>query len=403
MPPFESTVALRADPYRFISKICRAEGSDAFATRLMLSPALCLTGAEAARYFYDQDRFKRADAAPGFLKATLFGGGGVQGLDGAAHRHRKALFLELVGPGRTDALTALATAAIEELKNEEEPIVLQDRLEEILTRTVCDWAGMPLRDDEARARGRMLSHLFEHAASIDIRQVFARISRRRADAWIGEKIEAVRAGKLSPPAGSALDVVAGWRSLEGELLPTRVAAVELLNVLRPFVAISAYLTFATHALATEAGQAAALRADKSRLPNFVQEVRRTYPFFPLLVARARHRSRWRGHEIPEGGLVALDIWGTNRDPTAWDDPETFDPSRFEGWDGDPYTLIPQGGDGHEYGHRCPGEWVTRDLMESGTKALLAIVDWDNLPEQIFDLDMRNLPGLPRSRMAIRTR
>lgn len=397
----DSTLALRADPYRFVRGRCRAEGTDAFRTRLLLQRTLCMTGPEAARFFYDGEIFTRAGAAPGFLTATLFGEGGVQALDGAEHAHRKAMFLDLFGPGRTDALTAAAAAAIEALLRGREPVVLQDRLEEVLTRVVCDWAGVPLPGSALRDRSRMLSHLFEHAASVDIRQILARRARRRAERWIGGVIEDVRSGRLSPPPGSALAVVAGWRTPGGDLLALPVASVELLNMLRPFVAISSYLTFAAHALATEPGQADALRADPARLPHFVQEVRRTYPFFPLLVARARCDTAWRGHEIRKGERVALDIWGTNRDPSAWTDPDSFSPRRFEGWRGDPFTLVPQGGGGHAAGHRCPGEWVTRDLMEAATRSLLRIVDWSNLPEQDLRLDMRNLPGLPRDRMILR--
>ena len=273
MRAFDSTLALRADPYRFVRRTCRAEGSDAFPTRLLLRRTLCMTGSAAARFFYDQSLFTRAGAAPEFLRATLFGEGGVQGLDGTAHVHRKAMFLQLLGPGRTDALTAGATKAVEALPRTDAPIALQDHLERALTKAVCDWAGVPLQDHELHDRSRMLSHLFEHAASVDLRQIMARRSRRRADRWASGLIEDVRAGRLSPPPGSALEVVARWRDPDGSPLPAPVASVELLNVLRPFVAISAYLTFAAHALATKPGQADALRADPGILPHFVQEVR----------------------------------------------------------------------------------------------------------------------------------
>ena len=151
------------------------------------------------------------------------------------------------------------------------------------------------------------------------------------------------------------------------------------------------------------GERSALAADPDRVPLFVQEVRRTYPFFPLLVARARRAARWDGHALPEGRLVALDIHGTNRDPRTWDDPDVFRPERFAGWTGDAYTLIPQGGGEHERGHRCPGEWVTRDLMEAGTRILLDRVDWDRPPRQDLALDLRALPALPRDRMRVRFR
>ncbi len=186
----DSTLSLRRDPYRYIRHRCVTNGRDAFETRLLLEPALCLTGVAAARVFYDETRFTRTDAAPGFLIATLFGEGGVQGLDGAAHRHRKAQFLTLVGPGRTGALSRRAAAGIAGLAGRGR-ITLQDALEEILTYTVCEWAGVPMASGDLPGRSRMLSHLFEHAASVDLRQLLARRARRRAEEWAGQQIRRV--------------------------------------------------------------------------------------------------------------------------------------------------------------------------------------------------------------------
>ncbi|MEZ4617628.1 MAG: hypothetical protein R2867_19235 [Caldilineaceae bacterium] len=95
---FDSTLALLREGYLFISNRCRRYGSDLFVTRLMLQKTICLQGEEAARLFYDPARFERADAMPDRIKQTLFGYGGVQGLDDAAHRHRKAMLMSLMTP-----------------------------------------------------------------------------------------------------------------------------------------------------------------------------------------------------------------------------------------------------------------------------------------------------------------
>src|SRR5215216_5272322 len=94
----DSSLALMLDGYRFITKRCRRYRSDIFETRLMLQRTICMRGEEAARVFYDNDRFKRKGAAPGRLQETLLGRGGVQGLDGDAHRHRKQMFMSLMSP-----------------------------------------------------------------------------------------------------------------------------------------------------------------------------------------------------------------------------------------------------------------------------------------------------------------
>src|SRR5699024_8570472 len=91
------------DPYRFISRRCSRLGTDIFQARLAGERIVVLSGPSAAEFFYTQDAFIRAGAAPNRLIRTLFGAGGVQSLDGDAHRVRKELFTSLLT--RTHART----------------------------------------------------------------------------------------------------------------------------------------------------------------------------------------------------------------------------------------------------------------------------------------------------------
>src|SRR5690554_864700 len=93
---FDSTLSLLTEGYAFISNRCNILRSDVFEARIGLQPFLFMQGEEAARIFYDEDKFTRKGAAPGFVEKTLFGTGGVQGLDGRTHRHRKGLFMSLM-------------------------------------------------------------------------------------------------------------------------------------------------------------------------------------------------------------------------------------------------------------------------------------------------------------------
>ena len=99
-PPHDATLALVTDPYRFISKQCDRIGADGFETHVLFKDTICLKGPEAAALFYDVDRFKREGAMPSPIRKTLLGDGGVQGLDGDAHRRRKQLFMDLMAPER---------------------------------------------------------------------------------------------------------------------------------------------------------------------------------------------------------------------------------------------------------------------------------------------------------------
>src|SRR3546814_5027775 len=137
MPPiphdlsFDSTFALLLDPYGFISKRCRRYGADLFQTRLLLRPTICMTGPEAAELFYRQDLFARRGAAPGRIQKTLLGQGGVQGLDGEAHRHRKQMFMSLMTPERLEELKARTA---DRWRSEEHTSELQSPMRNIVCR-----------------------------------------------------------------------------------------------------------------------------------------------------------------------------------------------------------------------------------------------------------------------------
>lgn len=103
-PAWDSTLAFLSEGYPFILNRCRASGTNAFETRLLLLPVVCLSGEEAARLFYDEARFQRRGAMPLPVQRTLLGQGSVLSLDGAAHRQRKGMLMSLMTPQATAEL-----------------------------------------------------------------------------------------------------------------------------------------------------------------------------------------------------------------------------------------------------------------------------------------------------------
>lgn len=176
--------------------------------------------------------------------------------------------------------------------------------------------------------------------------------------------------------------------------------MEVINLLRPTVAISVFITLAAHALHRHPECRRRLQAGEAGYADlFVQEVRRFYPFFPAVMARTRRAFEWEGYRVPEGVRVMLDLYGTDHDPRSWDAPDEFRPERFRTWDGSPFTFVPQGGGDHHQGHRCPGEWIAIELMKVAVDFLARDLAYD-VPEQDLRIELSRLPALPRSRFVI---
>jgi fatty-acid peroxygenase len=180
-----------------------------------------------------------------------------------------------------------------------------------------------------------------------------------------------------------------------------VAAVELLNVLRPTVAVARFVTFAALALHEHPRSKQKLRSD-DYLEHFVQEVRRYYAFFPFIGGHVREPFDWRGHRFTEGTWVLLDLYGTDHDERVWENPEAFRPERFaKRGEPDAFDFIPQGGGDHFAGHRCAGEWVTIALMKAAVRLLTESMQYDVPAQQDLAVPLTRMPTLPKSGFAMR--
>ncbi len=401
---FDSTLALRADPYRFIGRQCALAGRDLFATRVLLKRTICVTGAAAAEVFYDPERFERAGAAPDLLRATLFGDRGVQTLDGPEHKLRKALFMTVLEPSSIDRLVAIVRRRWREAAEDwaGRDIELYPALQELLTRGVCRWAGVPLGRTEVHERARQLTALFDQTANSLSGHLRSRGARRTLERWLANLVREQRRRSDLPAEPTILQTFASFPDLSGKLLAPRVAAVEILNVLRPIVAVSVFIVFAAHAMHVHASVRQNLLHGSPRYPEwFVQEVRRWYPFFPAVIARVREPGFvWNGQRFDAGMRAILDLYGTNHDPRTWRDADAFRPERFATTSITPFNFVPQGGGDAATNHRCPGEATTVALMHMAVDFLAKELRYE-VPPQDLTLDYTRLPALPRDRFVLR--
>jgi fatty-acid peroxygenase len=368
--------------------------TDAFPTRLLFQRAVYMRGAEAASRFYDESMFRREGTMPRRMRRTLIGEGGVQSLDDEAHRERKAMFMSIMTPESIQRLLDLADRewrrAIEQWSGDDD-IELFTAVNEVLCRAVCAWAGVDLPEHQVATRTRQLEALIDSPAALGPRHWRGRLARRATERWLAPMV--ARAGDGEHP----IDVVA--RHVREHDLEPKVGAVEVLNLIRPTVAVGRYIAFAALAVHSHPALRDRLLHDDDFVANFVLEVRRTTPFFPIIAAETRDRFQWNGIDVPEGTLVVLDLHATDLDPARWDDPLRFDPDRHA--DGPPgaFDLIPQGGGDFWTGHRCAGEWITNGLVEQAVRFLVREMSYA-LPPQDLRVPLGRIPTLPRSGVRI---
>ncbi|MBJ7897626.1 cytochrome P450 [Bacillus atrophaeus] len=395
----DNSLAMMREGYLFIKNRVDRYQSDLFETRLLGQKAICMSGEEAAKVFYDPERMKRNGALPKRLLKTLFGVDAIQTMDGDAHTHRKLLFMSLMTPPHQKRLAGLAMeqwlAALSKWEGAEK-VELFEEAKNVLCKIACQWAGVPLEESEVKERADDFSAMVDAFGAVGPRHWKGRRARPRAEEWIRDIIENVRAGKTEAEKGTALYEMAFHTELDGSRLDTQIAAVELINVLRPIVAISTFITFSALALHNHPQYKEKLKSGNGDdLEMFVQEVRRFYPFGPFLGAQARKDFVWNQCEFKEGMLVLLDLYGTNHDARLWEDPNEFRPERFKDRKDQLFDLIPQGGGDPAKGHRCPGEGITIEVMKVTLDFLINHIEYE-VPEQDLSYSLVRMPSLPES-------
>ncbi|MFC0201206.1 cytochrome P450 [Paracoccus rhizosphaerae] len=398
---FDQTLAFLREGYRFIGSRCDALRTDIFRTRIMLRRVTCVRGEAAARMFYGGGCFTRRGAMPPTVLRLLQDKGSVQMLDGAAHHHRKTLFIELLmgSQAERDFLYVFEAEwhdAI--LRWSRQPrVVLLDEVNLVLTRAACRWTRVPLDDVDPQRLCRELSSMIEYAGHPGPRMVAALARRRSAERFVATLLKDLRAqdGWASPAAR-----IANFRDADCQLLSLDAATVELLNILRPIVAIGRFVIFAALALHDHPNWRTALQGGGDDLyQRFAEEVRRLYPFFPVIGGIALCDFDWNGHRFSKGDWVLLDLHGTNHDPCLFPDPMAFDPNRAPDWRDQGFDFVPQGGGKVAGSHRCPGEQLTVATIRSATRMLVERMDYA-VPPQDLSMPLNRLPARQASGMIL---
>src|SRR5699024_8860793 len=169
-------------------------------------------------------RFRRSDAAPARVQKTLFGEGGVQGLDGEAHKNRKAMFMSLMDNKAMDEIEDLTEKYWHEFFREvnwNDTVELYEAAKVVFLQVACDWVGVSLEDEDLETRASQISDLYESPAALGIQHWKGRKSRSEAEDWLQGIIEGVRNGEIGANKDRALYQFAMHKDLDGELLDSQ--------------------------------------------------------------------------------------------------------------------------------------------------------------------------------------
>ena len=396
---FDCTVPLLfTEGYQFVSNRARQHGTDIFAARILLRDAICIFGREAAEHFYSPGRFTRRGALPGFDAYSVPDPGCGTALDDEERQPREALHREILSPAsiqRIGELTAAHWKAGAASWQHRERVVLAHEAPIPLAAAFCQWAGLDPKPWEVRRRAREFAAMLEGTGSIGVRNWRGHWMRGSSESWAREIIRKVRRGALVVPEESPARRISSFRDSRDKLLGVQSAAIELLNVLLPSAAIARYAVFIAMAMEEHPEWLEQFRGTNEELNNFVDEVRRYYPFIPFADGRVLEEFHWRGHDFKPGEWVIFDIYGTNHDPRIWGDPEKFRPARFCGLRHGPCDLVSHGVSGRNLTHRCPGEALIVEQMKAITRCLILDMDYD-VPDQDLTIDLSRIPALPGS-------
>jgi len=116
------------------------------------------------------------------------------------------------------------------------------------------------------------------------------------------------------------------------------------------------------------------------LQAVMKETLRLHPALPLLIPHCPSQTtNVGGYTIPKGSRVFINVWAIHRDPSIWERPLEFDPSRFldANWDfsGNDFSYFPFGS-----GRRiCAGIAMAERTFLYFLATLLHLFDW-RIPE-----------------------
>ncbi|KGO92333.1 cytochrome P450 [Flavobacterium subsaxonicum] len=390
--------------YPSLLKKFRSQQRDVLETNLLpFFKTIAMRGEEAARLFYDDRKFSRRGVLPKPENKSFVATGSLQGV---------TLNPEMLHPAPVHAIDLAAIDRLEQIFVQQwhecqeqwqtrSSIILFNEVEKMLCISACQWLGIPLHEQEVNLRSGQFSVLIDADGAVGPRYFRGRTCRKKLEMWLAKLTADLRGGRLRISGGSVFQSVAFRKDAMGNVLDPFTVAAELLGLIKPIVAVARHVVFSAMALHENPNYSHKLKANPNMYSHFAHEVRRYYPFSPMLAAKVLDSFEYEGIKFDKGVVVMLDIYATNHHENAWDNPSVFYPERFENWDSSSaFNFISHSGNSTDFNHQYAGEQITTKLTTAALQFLNENMQY-SVPEQDLTVDINRLPVVPQSRFKVK--
>ena len=141
---------------------------------------------------------------------------------------------------------------------------------------------------------------------------------------LGEYFAAIIAERRRQPRRDVISAL-----VEAELDGQRLTDEEIFAFLRLLLPAGAETTYRSASnllfgLLTHPDQLEAVRADRSLIPQAIEEAVRWEPPLTAIMRTAACDTVVQGVEVPSGAVISVNVGAANRDPDRWDRPDQFD-------------------------------------------------------------------------------
>lgn len=368
--------AIRRNPVQYLSDVWRTYG-DVVQFPIPRPPSYLVNEPEAVRRVLVANARNYGKATIQYRSLSLVTGDGLLVADTEPWRHQRPLVQPAFHHETLERIVAHVDGALTRMFDDWDAVPAGSIIDvdSSMMTAALEVVGHALFGTDLSTDARRLAQAT--LAALDVVVARARVpitppswvpspANRRLQAALRELDTAVH-GMLQERAGNAadeprdmLDLLLSARDEAGDRLSSREVRDQVVTfIVAGHETVASALTWSWALLAQHPEIQAALQresdevlagraptfADYGRLPfarAVLDEALRLFPPAWLVTRRALGPDVLGGREIPAGALIILSPWLLHRHPSAWRDPETFDPTRFLDGSADRTAFVPFG-------------------------------------------------------------